>query len=122
MTTHRATLTEHKQFRLMRTLESTPDVSRSDMAKAWGVSFGGISYCLNALVDKSLVEIRNFSQNQNKFAHVYLPTPRGIAEEASLTSDFAKRKMNEYDSFKVEIATLKSKTDLEGVEYGASHE
>ena len=105
MTSHRANLTEDKYFRLMRILEATPDVSQREMAKALGVSFGGINYCLNALIDKGLVKIHNFSQNQNKFGYVYLLTPRGIAEKASLTSKFLKRKMDEYEALKVEIET-----------------
>ena len=122
MTSHRANLTEDKYFRLMRILEATPDVSQREMAKALGVSFGGINYCLNALIDKGLVKIHNFSQNQNKFGYVYLLTPRGIAEKASLTSKFLKRKMDEYEALKVEIETLKSEMDFKGVENGARYE
>jgi EPS-associated MarR family transcriptional regulator len=122
MTSHRAKLTEDKYFRLMRILEATPDVSQREMAKALGVSFGGINYCLNALIDKGLVKIHNFSQNQNKFGYVYLLTPRGIAEKASLTSNFLKRKMDEYEALKVEIETLKSEIDFKGVEKGARRE
>ena len=122
MTSHRANLTEDKYFRLMRILEATPDVSQREMAKALGVSFGGINYCLNALIDKGLVKIHNFSQNQNKFGYVYLLTPRGIAEKASLTSKFLKRKMDEYEALKVEIETLKSEIDFKGVENGARYE
>ena len=122
MTSHRANLTEDKYFRLMRILEATPDVSQREMAKTLGVSFGGINYCLNALIDKGLVEIHNFSQNQNKFGYVYLLTPRGIAEKASLTSNFLKRKMDEYEALKVEIETLKSEIEFKGVENGARHE
>ena len=122
MTSHRTNLTEDKYFRLMRILEATPDVSQREMAKALGVSFGGINYCLNALIDKGLVKIHNFSQNQNKFGYVYLLTPRGIAEKASLTSKFLKRKMDEYEALKVEIETLKSEIDFKGVENGARHE
>jgi len=93
MTSHRAKLNEDKCFRLMRLLEATPNISQREMAKALGVSFGGINYCLNALIDKGLVKIHNFSQNQNKFGYVYLLTPSGIAEKAAQTSVFLKRKM-----------------------------
>ena len=71
---------------------------------------------MNALVAKGLVNIENFSQNQNKFGYVYLLTPNGIAEKAAITSIFLKRKMGEYEALKVEIATLKSEIDIKNGE------
>jgi EPS-associated MarR family transcriptional regulator len=122
MTSRRAKLNEDKYFRLMRILEATPDISQREMAKVLGVSFGCINYCLNALIDKGLVKIQNFNQNQNKFSYVYLLTPTGIAEKASLTSSFLKRKMDEYEALKIEIETLKSEIDIKTMETFATHE
>ena len=122
MTSRRASLNEDKYFRLMRILEVTPDISQREMAKALGVSFGSINYCLNALIDKGLVKIQNFNQNQNKFGYVYLLTPKGIAEKASLTSNFLKRKMEEYEALKLEIETLKSEIDIKTMESFTTHE
>ena len=116
MTSRRAKLHEDTNFRLMRILEVNPDLSQREMGKALGISFGGINYCLNALVAKGLVKIENFSQNQNKFGYVYLLTPSGIAEKAALTSVFLKRKMEEYEALKVEIAMLKSESDTKNGE------
>ena len=108
MTSRRAKLHEDTNFRLMKILEANPNLSQREMGKALGISFGGINYCLNALVAKGLVKIENFSHNQNKFGYVYLLTPSGIAEKAALTSVFLKRKMEEYEALKVEIAMLTS--------------
>jgi EPS-associated MarR family transcriptional regulator len=108
MSSRRAKLHEDTNFRLMKVLEANPDLSQREMGKALGISFGGINYCLNALVVKGLVKIENFSHNQNKFGYVYLLTPSGIAEKAALTSVFLKRKMEEYAALKIEIAMLKS--------------
>ena len=113
MTSRRAKLHEDTNFRLMKILEANPDLSQREMGKALGISFGGINYCLNALVAKGLVKIENFSQNQNKFGYVYLLTPSGIAEKAAMTSIFLKRKMDEYEALKVEIAMLKSEIKKE---------
>lgn len=115
MTSRRAKLHEDTNFRLMKILEANPDLSQRQMGKLLGLSFGGINYCLNALVAKGLVKIENFSQNQNKFGYVYLLTPSGIAEKAALTSGFLKRKMEEYEALKVEIETLKSESKKEKV-------
>jgi EPS-associated MarR family transcriptional regulator len=108
MTSRRAKLHEDTNFRLMKLLEANPDLSQRQMGKLLGLSFGGINYCLNALVAKGLVKIENFSHNQNKFGYVYLLTPSGIAEKAALTGTFLKRKMDEYEALKLEIALLKA--------------
>ena len=107
MTSRRAKLHEDTNFRLMKLLEANPDLSQRQMGKLLGLSFGGINYCLNALVAKGLVKIENFSQNQNKFGYVYLLTPSGIAAKAALTSVFLKRKMEEYEALREEIEVLK---------------
>ena len=122
MTSRRAKLNEDKYFRLMRILEATPDISQREMAKVLGVSFGCINYCLNALIDKGLVKIQNFNQNQNKFGYVYLLTPNGLAEKASLTGNFLKRKMEEYEALKVEIETLRSEIDIQTMKSFTTHE
>jgi EPS-associated MarR family transcriptional regulator len=116
MTLRRANLHEDTNFRLLRILEANPNLSQREMGKAIGISFGGINYCLNALVAKGMVKIENFSQNQSKFGYVYLLTPSGIAEKAALTSVFLKRKMDEYEALKAEIAMLKSEIDTKNTE------
>ena len=82
-------------------------MSQREMAKALEISFGGINYCLKALIDKGLVKIHNFSLNQNKFGYTYLLTPSGISEKALLTGSFLKRKQPKYEVFTVEIKVLK---------------
>ena len=107
MTSRRTKLQEDTNFRLMQLLHDNPRMSQREMAKALGVSFGGINYCLNALIEKGLVKIHNFSQNQNKFGYAYLLTPTGISEKAMLTSSFLKRKLQEYEALSSEIKALK---------------
>ena len=97
-------------------LEADSYLSQREMGKALGISFGGINYCLNDLVAKSLVKIKNFSHNQNKFGYVYRLTPSEIAEKAVLTSGFLKRKMEEYEALKLEIVTFKSEIETKNGE------
>ena len=113
MTSRRAKLQEDTNFRLMQLLEDNPRMSQREMAKALGISFGGINYCLNALIGKGLVKIHNFSQNQNKFGYAYLLTPSGISEKAVLTSSFLRRKLHEYEALKAEIKALKLEVKTE---------
>jgi len=111
MTSRQAQLQKDTHYRLMQLLQDNPALSQRDMARALGLSFGGVNYCLNALIDKGLVKINNFSQNQNKFGYVYLLTSQGVAEKAALTSNFLQRKMDEYEALKAEIAALTAEID-----------
>jgi EPS-associated MarR family transcriptional regulator len=107
MTNRRAKLQEDTNFRLMQLLQDNPHLSQREMARALEISFGGVNYCLNALIGKGLVKIQNFSQNQNKFGYAYLLTPSGISEKTKLTGSFLKRKLHEYETLKDEIKALK---------------
>jgi len=93
----------------MQLLHDNPHLSQREMAKALGICFGGANYCLNALIEKGLVKIHNFSQNENKFGYAYLLTPSGISEKAMQSGRFLNRKLEEYEELKAEIKALKLK-------------
>ncbi len=107
MISRQAKLQEDTNFRLMQLLQDNPHLSQRKMAIALGISFGGVNYCLNALVVKGLVKIHNFNQNKNKFGYAYVLTPSGMSEKAALTARFLKRKINEYELLQAEIKALK---------------
>ena len=111
MTSRQAKIQEDTHFRIMRILQDNPDLTQRELADKLGMSVGGLNYCLNALIDKGFVKMANFSNSKNKFKYVYLLTPQGIAEKVGLTSRFLKRKMEEYESLKVEIEALKAEVD-----------
>ena len=90
-------------FEVLRKINNKPDSTQRELAKELGFSLGKINYCLNALKDKGLVKINNFSQNPNKLGYIYVLTPRGIKKKTQMTLDFMKRKMREYDELKKEI-------------------
>ncbi len=98
----------------MRILRENPDQTQRELAEKLGMSVGGLNYCLNALIDKGLVKMHNFSNSKNKFKYVYLLTPMGIAEKVALTTQFLSRKMEEYEALKLEIEALKSDVDAPG--------
>ena len=97
---------EDTHLRLLRLLEANPDLSQRDLARSLGTSLGKTNYCLNALIDKGLVKVRNFRNNQNKLGYAYLLTPRGIDRKATITMHFLKCKMAEYEMLKSEIEQL----------------
>jgi hypothetical protein len=65
-----------------------------------------MNYCLNALIDKDWVKVRNFSESKYKFGYVYLLTARAIAEKAALKGHFLQRKHLEYEALRDEIESL----------------
>ncbi len=97
---------EDTHLRLLRLLEARPELSQRDLARELGASLGKLNYCLNALIDKGLVKVRNFRNSGNKLAYAYLLTPRGIESKATITVHFLKRKMTEYETLKAEIEQL----------------
>ena len=96
------------KLRVMRALESNPNMSQRDLAKHTGVSLGGVNYCVKALIDIGWVKAGNFARNEDKRIYAYLLTPKGIAEKAALTAKFLRRKMNEYDALRAEIEQLQA--------------
>lgn len=105
---------EDTHLRLLRLLEANPDLSQRDLARALGTSLGKTNYCLNALIDKGLVKVRNFRNNRNKLGYAYLLTPRGIERKATITVHFLKRKMAEYEMLKNEIEQLQREVNKIG--------
>jgi len=107
MTTQRDKLREDVQFRILRLLQDNPEMSQRDLAKAVGVSTGGIHYVLNALLDKGLLKLGNFTAAEDKRRYAYVLTPKGIATKADLTKRFLVRKMAEYELLKAEIEEVR---------------
>jgi EPS-associated MarR family transcriptional regulator len=99
---------EEIQFEVLRRLHHTPEVSQRALAKDLGVGLGTINFCFQALIEKGLVKMQNFSQSKNKLRYAYLLTPAGVAEKSKLTAEFLRRKVVEYEALQAEIETLKA--------------
>jgi EPS-associated MarR family transcriptional regulator len=111
MTSIRTKLQEDTNFRVLRLLQENPEMSQRELAAAVGVSVGGMHYVLNALIDKGLVKLGNFTAAEDKRRYAYILTPKGFAEKASITRRFLARKIQEYEAMKSEIDALKSETE-----------
>jgi EPS-associated MarR family transcriptional regulator len=98
-------------LKVLRLLQSNPELNQREMADLLGVSLGKMNYCLKALVDRGYVKMQNFLGSRNKLAYSYLLTPSGMIEKASLTRSFLNRKAAEYKALKNEIDSLKSEID-----------
>lgn len=81
------------------------------MANDLGMSLGKANYLLKALLEKGFVKVGNFRNSSNKRAYAYLLTPEGVAAKAEFTRYFLARKIEEYDSLRLEIDQLRAETD-----------
>ncbi len=106
MTSKRSKLREDTHFRVLRLLQDNPEMSQRELAEAVGVSVGGMHYLLNALIEKGLVKLGNFTAAEDKRRYAYILTPAGMARKAALTRAFLARKMEEYEALREEIEAL----------------
>lgn len=111
MTSKRTKLQEDTHFRVLRLLQENPEMSQRELAEEVGVSVGGIHYVLNALINKGLVKLGNFTAAEDKRRYAYVLTPTGIAQKAALTRAFLVRKMEEYEALREEIEALNSELE-----------
>ena len=106
---------DNTSYGLLKTLENNPGLSQRDLAKRLGISLGKVNFCLNALVTKGCLKVRNFRNSDNKLAYAYLLTPQGIEEKARITVRFLKLKMQEYEQLRAEIEELEREASQSGL-------
>ena len=99
-------LTDEYRYRILKLLEADPQASQRRIADELGISLGRVNYCLQALIEKGLIKVNNFRNSANKRAYLYLLTPRGIEEKATVTARFLRRKLDEYETLKRELEEL----------------
>lgn len=74
MTSKRSKLQEDTHFRVLRLLQDNPEISQRELAEAVRVSVGGIHYVLNALIEKGLIKLGNFTAAEGKRRYAYVLT------------------------------------------------
>ena len=99
---------EDTHFRVLRIVEAKPQITQRELADELGVSLGKANYCMKSLIEKGWIKANNFKNSKKKLAYAYLLTPGGIEEKAGMTIRFLKRKMDEYEALKEEIAELQN--------------
>ena len=94
------------RLRVLRALDANPELSQRQLAAELGVSLGGVNYALKALIERGFVKADNFRKSGTKVAYLYVLTPKGVAEKASLATAFLGRKLEEYEVLRREIEAL----------------
>ncbi len=107
-------LTDEYRYRILKELEANPEISQRELAKGLGISLGKANFCIQALIEKGFVKAKNFKNSQNKKAYIYLLTAKGIEEKASITLEFLKYKMAEYQALTAEIERLQREAKMVG--------
>ena len=107
------TTNEDTHYQLLRLLEQNPSATQREIAGELNMSLGKANYCLKGLVDKGWVKANNFKNSDNKAAYLYLLTPNGLKAKAGITLRYLQRKMDEYESLKVEIEELQSELNAQ---------
>jgi len=107
-----AMLTDEYRYKILKELESNPEISQRELAKGLGISLGKTNYCIKALIERGLIKANNFRNSQNKQAYMYYLTPKGIEAKAGITLKFLKFKMAEYETLKSEIEHLQREARL----------
>ena len=72
-----------------------------------GLSLGKTHYLLKELVQRGLIEVRNFQRSGNKLGYAYLLTPSGFKEKVLITKKFLASREKQYENLKHEIQQLK---------------
>ena len=106
------------RLKVLRALEANPELSQRQLAAELGVSLGGVNYALKALMERGFVKADNFRKSGNKVAYLYVLTPKGVAEKASLAAAFLGRKLEEYEVLKQEIEALQGEVGS-GASFGS---
>ena len=97
---------KQNQYQILKSLEQDSRSTQRQLSNNLGVSLGKVNYCIKSLIEKGLIKVNNF-RNNNKIQYSYLLTPKGIEEKAKLTLDFIRIKTQEYNALRQEIEGLK---------------
>jgi len=112
------TQTNETHLKVLRHIEENPEITQRELANELGVSLGKANYCLKALINKGLVKARNFKNSANKRAYIYVLTPKGIETKARISVKFLQRKVEEYETLRLEIEQLQNEVNTS---VGAGH-
>lgn len=97
---------QEAEFRIMQAIAGNPQISQRELAEELGLSLGRAHYCLSALIKIGWVKAGNFASSGKKRQYAYILTPSGLTHKAAITGEFLRRKMEEYETLRLEIEQL----------------
>ena len=109
MNNHKSDILNHEKIlSVIKELEQNPAITQRDLAQKLKISLGKINYFLNALIDKGIIEAKNFKNSKNKLGYMYMLTPQGIRIKFQLIQQFLDWKTREYEMLKGELEVYRS--------------
>lgn len=109
MNNHKTNIPNHEKIlHLIKELEQNPSLTQRELSKKLKVSLGKVNYLLKALIDKGIVEAKNFKNSKNKLGYIYNLTPEGIRIKLQLIQQFLEWKTDEYERLKEELEIYKN--------------
>ena len=106
---HKKDVLRHENIlHILKELEQNPSITQRDLALKLEISLGKINYFLKALIDKGIIEAKNFKNSKNKLGYTYMLTPQGIRIKFQLIQQFLEWKTREYERLKDELEAYKS--------------
>ena len=109
MNNHKKDILNHENILfVIKELEQNPAITQRDLAQKLKVSLGKINYFINALIDKGIIEAKNFKNAKNKLGYMYLLTPQGIRIKFQLIQQFLDWKTREYERLKEDLEAYRS--------------
>ena len=99
---------EQAQLRILKIIETEPEISQRRLAEVLGVSLGKTNYLIKALLEKGHIKAGNFLRAEDKLKYAYLLTPEGLRAKLELTRDYLARKEQEYIAMKAEIEAMRN--------------
>lgn len=114
MASRRKELQEDAKLRVMKIINSNPQITSREVAKKIGISNGSAFYLITSLIDKGYIKLLKFKESSQKVGYYQLLTPKGVREKSLLTHNFIIRKRKEYEALREEIAELERELGLEG--------
>jgi EPS-associated MarR family transcriptional regulator len=109
MNNHKKDILSHEKIlHILKELEQNPSITQRDLALKLEISLGKINYLINALIDKGIIEAKNFKNSKNKLGYIYMLTPEGVRIKLRLIQQFFEWKTSEYERLKTELEAYKS--------------
>lgn len=111
-----------KTLHILKEIEVNPHITQRYLAQKFDISLGKINFLINVLVDKGIIEIKNFKNSKNKLGYIYLLTPQGIRIKIQLIHKFFTWKIQEYEKLKREIRYFRNEISKNSQAIEASQE
>lgn len=112
MDKHTKIFDSEKTLHVLREIEQDPQLTQRKLAQKLEISLGKINFLINALIDKGMIEIKNFKNSKRKLAYMYMLTPQGIKIKLELTHKFFLWKTREYEKLREELESLKKEVSF----------